>query len=568
MPDRDVIWDFTREARIAYFSMEIALAPEIPTYSGGLGMLAGDAVRSAADLDIPMVAVTLVSRAGYFRQSLTASGEQQESPDFWDPGARTVLLKTRACVEIAERTVWLSAWLYVVECATGSRLPVILLDTDLPENSPQDRELTHFLYGGDTAYRLKQELILGVGGVRILATLGLRISHYHMNEGHSALLSLELLRRTALPVRDVRGAESVYDVPRVREMCTFTTHTPVEAGHDRFDYDLVQRVVGFLVDPGLLRELGGQDQLNLTRLALNMSQYVNGVAESHAETSRHLFPSYRVHAITNGVHPATWTAVPFAALYDQHVPRWRHEPEMLARAECCLTDDAVWGAHSQAKQELLAEMAKLGVSFDPARPIISFARRMTAYKRPDLLFADLDRLRALSRRWPFQLILAGKAHPHDGPGKELIRSVHEHLRAIAPEVLSVFVPNYDMRIARLLVAGSDVWLNTPQPPMEASGTSGMKAAFNGVPSLSVLDGWWLEGHIEGVTGWAIGNGSAHDFQADAASLYAKLEHAVLPTYYDDRRAWIAIMKATIAKCASLFNSHRMMRRYAVDSYLH
>ncbi len=568
MPDRDVIWDFTREARIAYFSMEIALAPEIPTYSGGLGMLAGDAVRSAADLDIPFVAVTLVSRAGYFRQSFSASGEQQEAPDFWDPRAKAAPLNTRTCVEIEDRTVWLGAWLYVMECPAGSRVPVILLDTDLPENAAQDRELTHFLYGGDTAYRLKQELILGVGGVRLLATLGLRIRRYHMNEGHSALLSLELLRRTALSVRDVRGGESAYDIPRVREMCTFTTHTPVEAGHDRFDYDLVQRVVGFLVDQGLLRSLGGQDQLDLTRLALNMSQYVNGVAESHAATSRRLFPTYPVHAITNGVHAATWTAAPLAHLYDQHVPRWRHEPEMLIRTECCLTDDAVWGAHLQAKLELLAEMAKLGVNFDPARPIISFARRMTAYKRPDLLFADLERLRALSRRWPFQLILAGKAHPQDGPGKELIRSLHAHLRALAPEVLSVFVPNYDMRIAKLLVAGSDVWLNTPQPPMEASGTSGMKAAFNGVPSLSVLDGWWLEGHIEGVTGWAVGNGSAHEFHADAASLYAKLEQVILPMYYDDRRAWIAVMKGAIAKCASLFTSHRMMRRYAVDSYLH
>lgn len=568
MSDRDVIWNFTREARIAYFSMEIALTPEIPTYSGGLGMLAGDAVRSAADLDIPLVAVTLVSRAGYFRQSLSAAGEQHESPDAWDPLTNAAPLKVRACVQIEERTVWLSAWLYVVECITGTRVPVILLDTDLPENAPDDRKLTHSLYGGDNVYRLKQELILGVGGVRLLATLGLRIRHYHMNEGHSALLTLELLRRTALPERDVHGGESVYDIPRVREMCTFTTHTPVEAGHDRFDYGLVQQVVGFLIDEVILRELGGQDQLNLTRLALNMSQYVNGVAESHAETSRHLFPSYPVHAITNGVHAATWTARPFADLYDRHVPRWRHEPEMLIRAECCLTDEDVWNAHQQTKSELIAEIAKLGVRLDPSRPIISFARRMTTYKRPDLLFADLEHLRALSRQQPFQLVLAGKAHPHDGPGKALIRSVHEHLRALAPDVLSVYVPNYDMRIAKLLVAGADVWLNTPQPPLEASGTSGMKAAFNGVPSLSVLDGWWLEGHIEGVTGWAVGNGSAHEFQADAASLYEKLEHAVLPTYYDDRSAWIAIMKGAIAKCASLFNSHRMMRRYAVDAYLH
>lgn len=568
MPEPDVMWSFTREARIAYFSMEIGLAPEIPTYSGGLGMLAGDAVRSAADLDIPMVAVTLVSRAGYFRQLLTANGEQQESPDTWDPATHAVPLSARTCVAIEGRTVWLTGWLYLAECVRGTHVPVILIDTDLPENTPEDRQLTHYLYGGDNRYRLKQELLLGVGGVRLLATLGLKLRHYHMNEGHAALLTLELLRRTALAERDVRTGESTYDIPRVRELCTFTTHTPVEAGHDCFDYSLVASVVGFLIDESTLRTLGGQEQLDLTRLALNMSQYVNGVAESHAETSRHLYPNYPIHAITNGVHAATWTSRAFAELFDRHVPRWRHEPEMLIRAQCCLTDDAVWSAHGQAKTELLVEIAKLGVRLDPSRPILCFARRMTTYKRPDLLFADLERLRALARQWPFQLVLAGKAHPQDKPGKELIRSVHEHLRALSPEVQSVYVPNYDMRIAKLLVAGADVWMNTPQPPMEASGTSGMKAAFNGVPSLSVLDGWWLEGHIEGITGWAIGDGGRHEFQADAASLYEKLGHIVLPTYYNDRRAWIAIMKGAIAKCASVFNSHRMMRRYAVDAYLH
>ena len=567
MTDHDVIWPFTREARIAYFSMEIALAPEIPTYSGGLGMLAGDMVRSATDLGIPLVAVTLVSRAGYFRQSLSDSGEQRESADAWDPAAHGVALDARVGVPIEGRTVWLTGWLFVQECATGSRVPVILLDTDLVENTPDDRQLTHSLYGGDSRYRLKQELLLGVGGVRLLSAIGIRVRHYHMNEGHSALLTLELLRRTAHPERDVRSGESIYDIPRVRELCTFTTHTPVEAGHDRFDYALVENVVGTLIDDGTLRQLAGPNELNLTRLALNMSAYVNGVAERHAETSRRLFPGYPVHAITNGVHAPTWTSRTFAELYDRHVPRWRHEPETIIRAECCLADEQVWDAHQQGKAKLLTEVFGHGLRLDPARPILGFARRMTAYKRPDLLFADLERLRALARRWPFQLVLAGKAHPHDGPGKELIRALHAHLRALQPDVPGVFLPNYDMRLAKILVAGADVWLNTPQPPLEASGTSGMKAALNGVPSLSVLDGWWIEGCIEGITGWAIGDGEAHGFNEDATALYNKLEHAVLPAYYGERRAWIAIMKGAISKCGSLFSSHRMMRRYAIDAYL-
>jgi starch phosphorylase len=569
MPERDPIWRFTREERIAYFSMEIGLDPELPTYSGGLGMLAGDALRSAADLDIPIVGVTLASRAGYFRQTLTPEGEQAESPDIWDPAAHTEPLMAGTCVELEGRTVWVRGWLYVVR-GSSADLPVILLDTDLPENHGDDRALTHRLYGGDSAYRLKQEAVLGLGGARLLQALGFRLRRYHMNEGHAALLTLQLLRDSGRPQRFVRAGEPEFDVQRVRELCAFTTHTPVEAGHDRFDYGLVSRLA-----PGLsarehevLRMYGGPDALNLTRLGLNMSQYVNGVAESHAVTSRQMFPTYSIHAITNGVHAPTWTHPALAALFDAAIPRWRHEPEALVRADSCLGDGALWDAHVQAKAELVAELAKLGARIDPASPILCFARRMTSYKRPDLLFSDLERLRAIARRFPFQLVIAGKAHPQDGPGKALIRTIHGQLRALAPVVPAFYVPNYDMRKAKLLVAGSDVWLNTPQPPLEASGTSGMKAACNGVPSLSVLDGWWLEGHIEGVTGWAIGDRSARDPRADAAVLYQKLEDLVLPLYHQNRRGWTAVMKGAISKCASLFSSHRMMRRYAVDAYLH
>lgn len=567
MSTSEALWPFTRDARIAYFSMEIALESDIPTYSGGLGMLAGDTVRSAADLSIPIVAVTLVSRRGYFRQQLTANGEQSETPDSWEPASRVTPLEAHVAVHIEGRPVWVTGWLYVQACAQGSRVPVILIDSDLPQNGADDRALTHQLYGGDARYRLKQELLLGIGGVRLLSALGFEVRHYHMNEGHSALLTVELLRRFALPARDLRSGDSLYDIPRVREMCTFTTHTPVEVGHDRFPYDLIQDVVGPLVDPDVLRSLAGANELNLTRLALNMSQYINGVAERHAETSRRMFPGYAVHAITNGVHAETWVNAAFAALYDQHVPRWRHEPETLVRAECCVPDDAVWQAHRRAKEQLLADIAGRGVTLDPERPIFGFARRMTAYKRPDLLFADIERLRELARHAPFQLVIAGKAHPHDEPGKALIRVVHERLRSLQAEIPSAYLSNYDMRLAKLLVAGVDVWLNTPQPPLEASGTSGMKAALNGVPSLSVLDGWWVEGCIEGVTGWAIADGEAHAFADDASALYEKLERAVLPAYYGERRAWIAVMKGAIAKCGSLFTSHRMMRRYAVDAYL-
>ncbi|MDO9011400.1 MAG: alpha-glucan family phosphorylase [Gallionella sp.] len=558
--------EFVHGARIAYFSMEIALQNEIPTYAGGLGVLAGDTLRSATDLELPMVAVSLVSRAGYFRQEIDAQGRQLEHPANWDPASLAQALDARIAVMIEGRKVWIGAWLYVLEGHMGGRQPVLLLDTDLDENNSDDRQITHYLYGGDNVYRLKQEIVLGLGGARLLHALGFTIRHYHMNEGHSALLGLELMRRFAYSAEDLRPGESQYDIPRVRDLCSFTTHTPVEAGHDRFPYEMVHRVLDNGFDFEMLKRLAGEENLNMTRLALNLSEYVNGVARKHAEVSNAMFPGYRVHAITNGVHPYTWTAAGFRQLYDQHAPGWCHEPQLLMRADCCIPDAAIWQAHVLAKQHLIETVQTLtGVSLDPAIPIFGFARRMTAYKRPDLLFSDLERLKAIARKRPFQIVLAGKAHPRDENGKQIIAQLHDHARALAGMITVAYLPDYELALAQTLTAGVDVWLNTPLPPMEASGTSGMKAAFNGVPNLSVLDGWWLEGCIEGVSGWAID--SAADLpDGDALALYDKLEQVVLPLYYDDNSGWIKVMKGAISKNASYFNSHRMMRRYATEAY--
>ncbi len=558
--------EFIHTPRIAYFSMEIALQNEIPTYAGGLGVLAGDTLRSATDLDLPMVAVSLVSRAGYFRQEIDAQGRQSEHPATWDPAGLAQALDARIAVLIEGRKVWISAWLYVLEGHMGGRQPVLLLDTDLDENSSDDRKITHYLYGGDNVYRLKQEIVLGLGGARLLQALGLTIRHYHMNEGHSALLGLELMRRFTYSAEHLRPGESQYDIPRVRDLCSFTTHTPVEAGHDRFSYDLVRRVLDNGFDFEMLKHLAGEDNLNMTRLALNLSEYVNGVARKHAEISNAMFPGYRVHAITNGVHPYTWASEGFRQIYDHYLPGWCHEPQLLIRADCCIPDAAIWQAHVQAKQQLIEKVQVLtGVVLNPQIPVIGFARRMTAYKRPDLLFSDLERLKAIARNHPFQIVLAGKAHPHDENGKQIIAQLHDHARALAGTITVTYLPDYDLALARTLTAGADVWLNTPLPPLEASGTSGMKAAFNGVPNLSVLDGWWLEGCIEGITGWAIG-GAADLPDGDAQALYDKLDQVVLPLYYDDTSGWIKVMKGAISKNASYFNSHRMMRRYATEAY--
>ncbi len=559
--------DFINRAGIAYFSMEIALRPEIHTYSGGLGVLAGDTARSCTDLELPVVFVTLVSRQGYLRQEIDASGRQIEHPDPWDPARWARPLGAKVAVDIEGRPVWVRPWLYVLEGGPNYRLPVILLDTDLDENTDEDRRITDHLYGGDEAYRLKQEIVLGIGGVRMLRALGFELHTYHLNEGHSALLTLELLRRHRLDPAQLRPGECAFDLGRVRERCIFTTHTPVEAGHDRFPYPLVEQVLDDFIELDQLKLLAGTDGLNMTRLALNLSGYVNGVAERHAETARRMFTGFRVHAITNGVHAPTWASPGFARLYQANFPNWQHEPEVLVRADQ-LSDEEVWAAHTQAKSELLAKVEEItGKRLDPAVPLIGFARRMTGYKRLDLLFQDVERLVAVAQRFPFQVMIAGKAHPRDLAGKQMIEQIHAYSRRLAGSVPVWFLPNYDIELARYLVSGADVWLNTPLPPFEASGTSGMKAALNGVLNLSVLDGWWVEACIEGRTGWAIGDGEFTGHEDDARALYDKLERTVLPLWHQDRAGWIFMMKEAISKVACYFNSQRMMRRYASEAYI-
>lgn len=563
------IESFLSRTHIAYFSMEIAVRREMHTYAGGLGILAGDTARSCADLELPVVFVTLLSHAGYFRQEIDARGCQIEQPDWWEVERWCTPLNAAIGVEIERKPVWVRPWLYVHTCPHGHQIPILFLDSRLDQNPEQERSLTDYLYGGDEAYRLKQEIILGIGGIRLLRALGFDIHTYHLNEGHAALLTLDLLNRQRIPPEELVPDEPAYDIADVRARCVFTTHTPVEAGHDRFSYELFERLQPDFVDLDTLKRVAGEDRLNMTRLALNLAGYVNGVARRHAETTEHMFPGYHIHAVTNGVHVGTWTHPAFAALYTANFPQWQHEPEILVRA-LQLPEDAVWAAHRSAKDDLVQLVqASSGRALDPEVLVLGFARRMTGYKRPLLLFEDVDRLAAIAAQRPLQLVIAGKAHPRDEPGKDAIRRVHELCHSLKGRVTCVFLPNYDMQLAITLIAGCDVWLNTPLPPLEASGTSGMKAALNGVLNLSVLDGWWIEACIEGVTGWAIGDGdrSAADERLAATALYEKLERAVLPLYYTDAARWRWMMKQTIGNIASYFNSQRMMRRYATEAYL-
>ncbi len=567
--------EFIKEPKIAYFSMEIGLANDIPTYSGGLGVLAGDTIKSGADLKLPMVAVTLLSKKGYFTQEIDERGRQSELPTIWEPSKYMTLLPSKVYVQIEGRDVAIQAWLYVVKSLTGGNIPVFFLDADIQGNSPDDRELTSYLYGGDLSYRLKQEIILGIGGVKMLHELGFEIKKYHMNEGHAGLLTIELLLRYKRPIEDVWDERLVWDVDRVKGICVFTTHTPVEAGHDKFSYDLVSKIMGELIPIDILKSLGGKDNLNMTLLAINLSEFINGVAKKHGEVSKHMFPGYEISAITNGVHSFTWTCESLKKLYDKYLPGWANEPELFVRVGR-IPDEELWTAHTEAKKILIDFVnAETNAGLDYDTLTIGFARRATAYKRADLIFSDMERLEKIATG-KIQIIYSGKAHPRDDHGKWLIEKIHVIKEKLKGKIKMAYVKNYNMEKALKLVAGVDVWLNTPLRPREASGTSGMKAAHNGVMNFSVLDGWWIEGHIEGFTGWAIGpspteialtdNVEVID-KRDADDLYAKLETILIPMYYNDRHTWIRMMQNAIGKNAYYFNSHRMMRRYVTEAYI-
>ena len=552
---------FKEGQKIAYFSMEIGLFSDIPTYSGGLGVLAGDTIRSSADISVELVAVTLVSRKGYFKQIITPDGEQKEEPDEWDPSKRMGLLPQTVNVRIEGRNVAVKAWMYDYQSPTGGLVSILFLDTDVDTNTREDREITSYLYGGDNQYRLKQELVLGLGGMRMLQASNFKVAKYHMNEGHSSLLTMELL------------CQNEMNGDRVRDLCVFTTHTPVPAAFDKFDYSEVNRIIGEEVSLDSLKKYGGQDQLNMTLLALNLSKYVNGVAKRHRDYSEELFPRHHIRAITNGVHSATWTCQGFRRLFDKFIPGWATEPELLVRADEIPNED-LWEAHEGAKQatiDYVNSCSKSDLDYDSLT--IGFARRATAYKRHDLFFSDIDRLRQINTIGKIQAVFAGKAHPKDQTGKDVIKQVFNHIKELKEEIKIVYLPDYNMDMGAKMTSGVDVWLNTPLPPYEASGTSGMKAAHNGVLNFSVLDGWWVEGNIEGQTGWSIGpRPDAPVTEIDRRryeikDLYNKLEYLILPTFYDRRDDWITMMKKSITKIAYYFNSDRMMRRYTTEAYL-
>jgi len=553
-----------RDLVVAYFSMEIALESDIKNYAGGLGVLAGDFLKSAADLNFPLVGITLLNSQGYFLQKINSLGEQAEVPDNEYNFSKLRKLTKTTHIYIGRDKVELAIWQYSIKGKDDNDVLVFLLDTNLPNNKPEHQLLTGQLYGGDMDYRLKQEIILGRGGVKVLQILGYKnIKKFHLNEGHGSFAAVRLFlssRKKTVPER----------IQEVREKCVFTTHTPVKNAFDIFPLD---QVLKYQKDfPRKLPKLTDRGGINMTKTGLYFSGYVNGVALSHKKVSQTIFPDYQIQSITNGVHSLTWTSPEFQRLYDEFLPNWRNSSTILRQVNN-IPLEKLWEAHQKAKKRLFEFIKKeQDVSLDKNIFTIGFARRFTAYKRPDLLFTNIEKLLDIQKKvGPIQIIYAGKAHPQDQRGKELIKFIWEIKNKYQDQLKLIFLEDYEMDIAKLLVAGVDLWLNTPLPPNEASGTSGMKAAHNGVPQFSALDGWWLEGYVKHKTGWAIGhkvNGDKLEDvnKHDAYSLYKILATEILPIYYHAPDKWREIMRQTISLNASFFNTERVLQQYIKEAY--
>jgi len=598
---------------VAYFSAEFAVHQSLPIYAGGLGVLAGDHCKEASDLGIPLIGVGFMYPQGYFRQRVSPEGWQQEQYERIDwanaPVQRAQTRDRKPCivqVPLGTRTVLVQVW----EVRLG-RVRLLLLDTDLEQNQPWDRELSARLYGGGQDTRLQQEIVLGLGGVLALRALGLTPAVWHLNEGHAAFVILQRLR-------DLLAAGTPWEdaLVDVRRSTVFTTHTPVPASHDAFPFSLVeQHLAGCWGSMGEERDhflaLGTYDngagpQFNMTALAMRSAGAINAVSQLHGDVTREMFAPLwpdlavgdrPVGAITNGVHVPTWVAGGMARLFDRHLgAQWRDrydEPELWLRLHE-IPDDELWAARQALRNSLfqfVRERARErfaedggvsravagGAMLDPEALTIGFARRFTGYKRPDLIFRDVERLARLvnDARRPVQFVFAGKAHPADEAGKHHLQQIFRHALDSRFGGRIAFVDDYDLHVAHLLVQGCDVWLNNPRKPLEASGTSGMKAAMNGVPHLSIGDGWWAEGYA-GDNGWLIDGRAETTDQgvvddADAAALYDLLEQSVIPAFYTRGpknlpTRWLAIVRRSIATVTPRFSTRRMLKDYIERAY--
>ncbi len=535
--------------KLAYFSAEIGIDEKIKTYSGGLGILAGDTIKAMADLGAPLCAVTLLYKYGYFKQKIE-NNTQTELEDSWD--FQNILEDTgkQININISGENIKVKIWKYEYKGVKGHKVPIYFLDTHIDENPDWAHELTNHLYVGD---RIAQEIILGIGGVRALEALGhTNLEKYHMNEGHSAFLTLELYKRM--------GESVGWDDGLVKEKCSFTTHTPIPAGHDKFPYPLVyEKLKGEQnLIPLHIKQLAGEHELNTTKLAMSFSDYINAVSRKHGEVTKEMFPDYTIDYITNGIHSQTWTSKYMADVFDRYIPGWREDSTKLVEI-FKVPNSEIFKAHKFAKKDFIDYVNKNNVvptTFDEEKVTIGFARRFIGYKDAELIFSNIDNLKRIGKK--VQFVFAGKAHRRDELGKNIMRRVIEKAKSLSDDISIAFLEDYNISMAKLMVAGCDLWLNTPIPFNEASGTSGMKAATNGCLHFSRLDGWAIEAFEMNGGGYPI---------TDYTDFITTLEYKIIPKYFSsDKSSWINEMKLSIGYSGSYFNTHRMAKEYLKKAY--
>ena len=538
---------------VGYFTAEIGLWSELHTYSGGLGVLAGDHVKSAADAEIPLVGVTLVYRKGYGRQHLDKDGVQTETYRDLDPAHHMQDTGMEISLPLDDGELWAKVWRADITGVSGHVVPVYFLDTFHPKNSERHLELGLTLYGGDDWVRIRQEYLLGVGGLRLLDKLGLEVDGLHLNEGHCTFALLEMLGKG-------------WSREQLAKRVLFTTHTPVPAGHDRFEWEAVEEVLGDLLPSDakqLVIDAGDPEEgrrISMSHLAVALSGPVNAVSNLNAWVASSMFADHHIAPITNGVHHITWTSPMMAIMFDEQLPGWREDPTKLAHAGKIPTEDLVQARDIARKVLRELVQTSTGVRLDKNRLTIGFARRFATYKRANLVFSDLERLREIGAG-KIQFVFSGKAHPKDEGGKALIKSIFDSGKDLEEEIPVAFLEDYSMATGLAMTGGVDIWLNNPIRPMEASGTSGMKAAMNGVPNCSILDGWWPEGCEHGVNGWAIGEADdERDDVRDAKNVLDVIENEVLPAWEEGDEKWCEIMRASIATSAR-FTGARMISDY-------
>lgn len=540
----------SKDIKVAYFSAEIGVYKDIKTYSGGLGILAGDTIKAMADIGVPFCAVTLLYKEGFFKQKIDENNRQIEIEDSWD--YENILYDTgyQTKVNISGEDVYIKIWKYEYVGAGGHIVPIYFLDTHMDKNPDWAMELTNKLYVGD---RLAQEIVLGIGGVRALNEIGHgNIEKYHMNEGHSAILTLELYKKFG----ETKGWDNGY----VKDKCVFTTHTPIPAGHDKFDYcDVYDKLQGEeKIIPLHIKNMAGEEQLNTTRLALSFSGYHNAVSRKHMEVTKGMFPDFAIDYITNGVHAPSWASKYFSEIFDKYCSGWRSDSIKLKNI-FSVPNSEIYKAHTNAKKELISYVNENNITsskLDDGVLTIGFARRFIEYKDAELIFHNIDDLKRLGGK--VQFIFAGKSHANDGVGKDIIQRIIRKAKELNEDISIAFLENYNIEISKKMVSGCDMWLNTPIPFNEASGTSGMKAAINGTLHFSRLDGWAIESFEMNGGGFPI---------EEYADFIKLLEYKIIPMFYNkNKTAWVEEMKLSIGNSGSYFNTHRMAREYIEKAY--